>query len=357
MTWSTQELAHLSSQKIAVVIPCYKVEKHILRLLKEIPSFISHIYCIDDACPNQSGKLIEDKCHDRRVRVIFHTTNQGVGAAVMTGYRAAYRDGCQIAVKIDGDGQMDPRLIPRFVVPILNKECDYTKGNRFFRLEDVKQMPTLRLFGNAILSFFSKLSTGYWNIFDPTNGYTAIHLSLLELLPLEKVQKRYFFESDILFRLNTCRCVVKDISMAAIYGNEKSNLKVNRIIFPFLLYHGRNFFKRLFYNYYLRDFHIASLEFVIGPILFLSGILYAGYHWYDSIVSGVPATAGVVMIGGLQIILGVQFILSALNFDMMNIPKDPIHPTLISNLRETTEGPDSNAKMETSQHDAKGEMR
>ena len=330
----------LSSDKIAVVIPCYKVERHILALLERMPPLVDHIYCIDDACPNGSGKLIEEQCRDPRVRVIFHDKNQGVGGAVMSGYRAAYKDACAIAVKVDGDGQMDPALIPRFVAPILKGQCDYAKGNRFYSIDHARQMPIVRLLGNALLSFFAKLSTGYWNLFDPTNGYTAIHLSLLELLPLDKIARRYFFESDMLFRLNANRCVVRDITMRAHYGDERSGLKIFRVIPSFLAGHGKNLVKRLFYNYYLRDFQVASIEFVVGPILLLIGVVYAAYHWRLALSTGVPATAGTVMIGGLQIILGVQFILSALHFDISNIPTDPIYPSLQNDLCEQQEDED-----------------
>lgn len=311
--------------KIAVIIPCYNVDEHIINLLNIIPKNIYRIYCIDDCCPNSSGKLIKKKIKDKRVTVLFHKSNEGVGKAVKTGYLAAYKDGCEIAVKIDGDGQMDPSLIPLFTNPILEGRSDYTKGNRFFSLDTLSDMPKYRLFGNAILSFITKLSSGYWNIFDPTNGYTAIHLSLIDVIDIEKVSNRFFFESDLLFRLNINRCVVCDIPMKAIYNNEKSNMKILRIIFPFLYGNIKNFFKRIFYNYYLRDFHFASIEFFLGPILFLVGVLMTIYFWYLSYETGNNSSAGLVMICALPIIIGVQLSLSALSFDIQNIPKTPIH--------------------------------
>lgn len=317
-----------NSEVIAVIIPCYKVEQHILPLLTKIPPFVERIYCIDDACPNGSGNLIKSECRDPRVTVLFHEKNLGVGGAVKTGYQAAFKDNCTIAVKIDGDGQMNPALIPRFVTPIINGKSDYTKGNRFYTLNDSKGMPIARLLGNAMLSFLAKFSTGYWNLFDPTNGYTAIHLSLLKVIHLDKISDRYFFESDLLFRLNINRCVVKDISIRAHYDTERSNLKIRKIFFPFISGHLKNSFKRLFYNYFLRDFQVASIEFILGPLLLLFGVVYAWYHWNLALSSGIAATPGVVMIGALQIIIGIQFILSALNFDLRNIPDSPLHPAL-----------------------------
>jgi len=158
--------------------------------------------------PDASGKFVKEHCHDLRVHVIYHESNLGVGGAVMTGYRAALKDGADIIVKIDGDGQMDASLISNFIEPILAGEADYTKGNRFFNLEEIRSMPGLRLFGNAVLSFMTKLSSGYWDLFDPTNGYTAIHVDVARHLPFNKISSRYFFETDMLFRLNTLRSVV-----------------------------------------------------------------------------------------------------------------------------------------------------
>ena len=231
---------------IAVVIPAFRVADHIISVVESIPRFVDRIYLIDDACPNQSGKIVEQTCTDSRIRVLYHLENQGVGGATMTGYLAAIEDGMEVIVKIDGDGQMDASLIAEFVMPILSGEADYTKGNRFFNLEELRAMPGIRLFGNAALSFLSKFSTGYWNLFDPTNGYTAIHADVAKLLPFEKISRRYFFESDMLFRLNTIRAVAVDIPMSAIYGDEISNLKVSRVMGEFFVKHVRNFFKRIF---------------------------------------------------------------------------------------------------------------
>lgn len=205
----------IKTLKIAVVIPSYKVSTHILSVLDKIPELVGQVYVIDDACPEGSGKLVEAKTRDKRVKVIYHMHNCGVGGAVMTGYKAAIKGGNDIIVKIDGDGQMDPILIPNFIEPIQTGEADYTKGNRFYNLEKIKEMPPVRLFGNAVLSFLAKLSTGYWDLFDPTNGYTAIHSDVVSQFPFDKISNRYFFETDMLFRLNTFRAVVIDIPMDA----------------------------------------------------------------------------------------------------------------------------------------------
>ncbi|MBP8926862.1 MAG: glycosyltransferase family 2 protein, partial [Pseudomonadales bacterium] len=237
--------------QVAVVIPSYRVRERIVDVVGGIGPEVHRIYVIDDACPEQSGKHVREQVVDPRVSVLFNEENLGVGGAVMTGYRAALAEGADIIVKIDGDGQMAASLIPDFIAPIQAAEADYTKGNRFFNPDDLMAMPLPRLAGNAALSFLTKLSSGYWNIFDPTNGFTAIHADVLRQLPLGKIEQRYFFESDMLFRLNTVRAVVVDIPMRAVYGSESSNLRIGRVLIEFTLLNARNTLKRLLYNYFL----------------------------------------------------------------------------------------------------------
>jgi dolichol-phosphate mannosyltransferase len=316
---------NLMPTKIAVVIPCYRVTRHILAVIANIGAEVSHIYVVDDKCPDNSGDFVRTNCQDLRVVIVNHVENQGVGGAVMTGYAAAIADGATIVVKIDGDGQMDASLIPNFVAPILAGEADYTKGNRFFDLEKIREMPAIRLFGNAILSFMTKVSSGYWDIFDPTNGYTAIHVDVARHLPLNKISRRYFFESDMLFRLNTLHAVVVDVSIDAVYGDEISNLKISKIVTEFLGKHARNFFKRLFYNYYLRNMSLASIELPLGIGLVLMGGAYGLWHWLASASADVTTPAGTVMLAALPILMGVQLILAFLAYDIASVPRRPIH--------------------------------
>ncbi len=315
--------------KVAVVIPCYRVREHVLDVIAQIPVWVKLIICVDDACPEGTGNHIEEHTRDPRVVVIFHDENKGVGGATKTGYLQARARGAVIAVKLDGDGQMNPALMANFVAPVIEGAADYTKGNRFFSPDDARGMPTIRLFGNAILSFIAKLSTGYWNIFDPTNGYTALHLGLLDIIRLDKVSNRYFFESDLLFRLNIARMVVMDIPMKAVYESEVSGLRVGHVLLSFLGGNLKNFCKRIFYNYFLRDFQVASVEFLLGPCMLVVGALFGGYNWWLSLSTGVPATAGTAIIAALMVVLGTQFTLSALSFDARNVPTEPMHLWLV----------------------------
>ena len=339
------EAASQATPSIAVVIPSYKVRSHVLDVLARIGPEVRSVYVVDDACPDASGDVVEARCKDPRVHVIRNPVNLGVGGAVLNGYRRALRDGADIIVKIDGDGQMDPGLIMDFVAPIMAGEADYTKGNRFFDLEALSAMPRIRLVGNATLSLLTKLSGGYWDLFDPTNGFTAIHANVARLLPFEKISNRYFFETDMLFRLNTLRAVVVDVPMQAKYGDEVSSLSISRIVGEFLFKHIRNFAKRIFYNYYLRDLSLASIELPLGLLLLTAGTAFGAYHWAVSIRAGVPSSAGTVMLAALPIIMGVQFLLAFIGYDIASVPKRPIHGRSMARsaasheVKEPDEGP------------------
>lgn len=314
-----------ATETIAVVIPSYKVTRHVLGVIAGIGPEVSRIYVVDDKCPDGSGKLVREQCADPRVTVLEHEVNQGVGGAVITGYRAALADGARVIVKVDGDGQMNPALIPDFVAPLLAGEADYAKGNRFFDLEQIRAMPPVRLFGNAVLSLLNKVSSGYWDLFDPTNGYTAIHADAARHLPFDKLSRRYFFESDMLFRLNTLGAVVVDVPMDAQYGDEVSNLKVSRVATEFAAKHVRNFTKRLFYNYYLRSMSLASIELPLGLALLAFGSVYGVLHWLSSARHDAVTPAGTVMLAALPVIMGVQLILAFLAYDIASVPRRPLH--------------------------------
>jgi glycosyltransferase involved in cell wall biosynthesis len=323
------------------------VRHKILSVIERIGPEVALIYVVDDCCPEQSGAFVEQSCTDSRVRVVYHEKNQGVGGALVTGYRRAMADGADVAVKIDGDGQMDPDLLWQFVLPILEGEADYTKGNRFYNPEDVRRMPPIRLLGNIGLSFMTKLSSGYWSIFDPTNGYTAIHTAVLAHMQLDKVSRRYFFESDMLFRLNTIGCKVVDVPMIAVYEDEKSSLSIKHILFEFLAKHAKNTIKRIFYSYFLRGFSVASLELVLGLPLVAFGVTLGMSAWASSHAAGLATTSGTVMLASLPIILGMQFLLAFLSYDISSQPQNALHRRLKSQSRVPRSKPDLPAALPT----------
>lgn len=321
-------IERIAAMNVAIVIPSYRVTRHILDVISTIPAWVWRIYVVDDCCPDGSGELVKSNCQDSRVFVLFNRVNVGVGGSVMAGYVRAAADGAGVIVKMDGDGQMDPNLLPRFVAPIAAGEADYTKGNRFYDLRQISQMPRIRIFGNAALSFMTKISSGYWDLFDPTNGYTAIHANLIAALPIDKISRRYFFETDILFRLNTLRAVVVDVPMDAKYGDEESGLKIGSILVDFLAKHSRNTFKRIFYSYFLRDMSLATIELIGGVALLASGFFAGIWFWFEASSMGLSTSPGRVMLAALPVMLGLQLVLGFIAFDIASVPRRAVHRLL-----------------------------
>jgi dolichol-phosphate mannosyltransferase len=317
--------AHDPLHEVAVVIPCYRSAGSIGAVVAAIPAGIGAIVCVNDASDDGLAEVLQTLAERHsRLTIVTHERNRGVGAATVSGYRRAFALGARIVVKIDSDGQMNPAFIPDFVAPILAGEADYVKGNRFFDIERVRQMPGVRLIGNAGLTFFSRASSGYWNLSDPTNGFTAIHAGVAQLLPLHKLHERFFFESDLLFRLNSVSAMVVEQPLEARYGDEVSNLSVGRALLTFPFLHLRNFTKRLFYNYFLRNFDVASLNLSAGLVLSGFGALFGAQAWLDSLRTGTPATAGTVMLGATPLLLGFQLLLAFFQNDIARTPREPI---------------------------------
>ena len=315
------------SPVIAVVIPAYRAEKYIQKILSAIPSFVSHIIVVNDCSPDCTAELVQAS-DDARICLVSHEKNQGVGKSVLTGYAKAMELGASIVVKMDSDDQMDPAYIIPLIAPILMGQADYTKGNRFLHANELKAMPLLRRIGNAGLSFLTKAASGYWNLFDPTNGFTATHSSIIALLDHNKIHPRYFFESSVLIELGMHRAVVRDVYIPARYGDELSYLSVWRTLIEFPPRLLSAFLRRFFVQYFIRDFGIVSVLFLTGMMLALFGLIFGGYHWYQSSLSGMPAPTGTVMVATLPLILGSQLLIQALVADIQSVPQEPIHNQL-----------------------------
>lgn len=312
---------------IAVVIPAYRAAASIAAVLAGIPSFVRHIVVVSDGSPDDTSGAVRS-ASDPRVALVEHEINQGVGGAVMTGYQRARMLGAEIIVKMDADGQMDPDYLLPLITPIVVGEADYTKGNRFLHERELRAMPGRRRFGNAGLSFVTKLVSGYWGIFDPTNGYTAIHASLVPLLGAAPIAKRFFFESSMLLNLSLLRAVVRDVYIPARYPSAGSHLSESRaaLQFPWRLFRG--FLRRVRLQYFVRDFTAASLYLVFGILLGLFGTVWGVWHWAISAQTGTVASTGTVMIAVLPIIVGVQLLLQAFTLDIQNAPTQPIHASV-----------------------------
>ncbi|HEX9017614.1 MAG TPA: glycosyltransferase, partial [Anaerolineaceae bacterium] len=254
--------------------------------------------------------------------------NLGVGGAVMAGLRKAQELGGRVAVKIDGDGQMHTAYLWEMVEPILNGRADYTKGNRFFHMREISSMPWKRRWGNLGLSFLTKLASGYWNIFDPTNGFVAIDLHTFRDLDPRHIHYRYYFETSMLVELNMARAVVQDVPMPARYQGEVSSLSIKHSLFEFAYHLLRSFMRRVWLQYFVLDFSLGSLFLVSGLLLGLFGTAWGLYFWDKSIRTGVAASTGTVMIAVLPVILGFQLLLQALAYDIQNVPRAVIPRSL-----------------------------
>jgi dolichol-phosphate mannosyltransferase len=307
---------------ISVVIPCYNVANHIEKVICKIPEEISYIIVVNDCSTDETGQILS--CvggKNKRVVYVEHRVNQGVGGAMISGFQKAMELNSDIAIKMDGDGQMDQSNIQKLIKPIRDGIADFSKGNRFRDFKALKRMPAFRRFGNLGLSFLIKAASGYWNVFDPTNGFIAISKDTLSAINFNKIHKRYFFESSLLIELYYTDAVVVEIPMKAQYADERSNLSISRTLFEFppkLLY---AFIRRVLLKYFLFDFNIASLYILFGLPVFLFGAIYGIVNYIKYASHNAPAPTGTVVIPTLLIILGFQLLLSAANYDVGNYPR------------------------------------
>jgi hypothetical protein len=276
---------------------------------------VHRIYVVDDACPEKSGDFVLSQAQDFRIKVLKNAVNLGVGGATLQGFKAAIHDGASILIKIDSDGQMDCRYIPKFIELLEQSNVDFVKGNRFYFLRGLRSMPWIRLLGNAALSFMTKLSTGYWSIMDPTNGFIGIKSKRLRLLDIDKIEPRYFFETDLLFHLSMSKTPIIELYMPPLYGDEKSNLSIVRSLFEFGLKHMERCIKRIVYQYFIREMNPGSLALIASLLFGLTGGVFGLVQWHHSYSTGVPVSTGTVMFAALPIILGVQFLVYFLQYD------------------------------------------
>ncbi len=316
--------------KIAVVIPAYRTEKEIQTVLGGVPGFIRHIIVVDDASPDSSADLVAAAAkRDKRITLIRHAKNQGVGGAMATGFRKALELKSDIVIKVDGDGQMDPGYIPALIAPLIAGEADYAKGNRFRNFPALQKMPFIRRLGNLGLSFLTKAATGYWNIFDPTNGYFAIRAEILAQLPMDKLDKGYFFETSMLSRLYLLGACVQDVTMPARYGGETSNLSIRRVLFEFPFKLTRTLLRRVVLKYFIFDFSMTSIYLLTGIPLLLFGLIFGITKWIHYARLGIPAPTGTVILPTLSVILAIQILLSAVEIDLNAAPRKALSKPLV----------------------------
>ena len=320
---------------IAVVIPCYNVKAHIIEVVNTLPNYVKHIILVNDASVDDTPQLLEKlkqeyNSSQQQVHVIHLPVNQGVGGAVIAGFEKALALDAHIIVKMDGDGQMDPDNMCLLIEPLVNGKADYTKGNRLLNALTLANMPLVRRLGNAVLSFLTKISSGYWNMIDPVNGYLAIRREVLELLPFEMIHKRFFFESSMLIALRIIRAVVVDVPMDARYGIEKSNIRLIRVMVEFPYELTKGFIRRVWLTKILHSLTIEAILGICGLGLISLSLIYGFIKGWQAITSPyISLTSGVLLAVALPMFLGFQMLMNALLLDIQSVPRTPLCEKLI----------------------------
>ena len=307
-------------QRVAAVVPALNEAAHIAEVLGRMPAYLDWIIVVDDHSSDDTAAIAQ-RFGDGRVQVIRHGTQQGVGAATVSGMRRALELGADLIVKVDGDGQMDPSKMGALLDALIHEGYDYAKANRFLHTAELREMPRARLLGNFALTFLTKLASGYWHVFDPQNGYVAARAATLHALDLGRLARGFFFENDMLIHLNVLGLRVKDVAMPAHYGDEDSALRVDRVLITFPFYLARGFCRRLWEKYVLRDFSPIAVFWLLGLPLMLFGGVFGGATWAHSLWSGRAATTGTVMLSVLPFLLGFQLVLQAIILEIRESPR------------------------------------
>ncbi|MBL7073624.1 glycosyltransferase [candidate division KSB1 bacterium] len=308
-------------KKISLVIPAYKEENLIKPTLEVVPDIIDKVYVVDDCSPDNQNEVILDCARkDTRIKLLKNEVNQGPGGAVITGYMQSSVEGYDIAVVVGGDNQMPLDQVSNFLEPLVNGEADYTKGNRFLESEveyTLKKMPKKRLLGNIIITALTKISSGYYKLMDVVDGYTAITKKAIDMVNWDKAWRKYGYPMDFLIRLNAYGLKVKDVPRRAIYleGERQSQIKGLRYalrVSPMLL---KGFLWRLVTKYIYRDFHPLVFFYFIGMIFLPLGFLFGLFLIYQQI-AGIGVSGPRAILCALMLIMGLQFFLFAMLFDM-----------------------------------------
>ena len=299
------------------IIPAFKAVDSISVVVNKLSKVVDHVLIVDDACPEGTGKKIAYENHQpEQVSVLFRRENGGVGAAMKTGFDWALQRDFHFIVKVDADDQMDVARVPQMISLIATGQADAVKGNRFDSVGDLEGMPVIRILGNAGLSLIAKFSSGLWTINDPTNGFFAISRLALEAVQHQKLNDGFFFESDMLFRLGLSNCNVQELPMSAIYGRERSNLVISRVLFTFPFLHSKNMLKRLAYKYFIQEWSLGTLNLIGAALMFVFALLLG----IDSLAmirsTGERITAGQAVGVSLSAILGFQLLLGFLSYDV-----------------------------------------
>ena len=314
--------------KIAIVIPCYRVRDKIVDVVDSVLAVADFVIAVDDCCPEKSGEFLQKVHAEPKLKVVFHERNQGVGGAMITGFKTALDLGADIVVKMDGDGQMEAKQMPRLIAPLVARKADFAKGNRFYDLRALRAMPFVRRFGNFGLTLLSKAASGFWHLSDPTNGYFAVRANALRLLNFHLLAPRYFFEISLLIQLNVVRAIAIDVPIPAKYADENSSLSPMRALITFPSKLAGGLLHRIWWRYFIYDINIVTVFLMTGGILFFGGGAFGLWRWSHNWMYGQEQSAGTVAFAMLPMILGFQMLLQAVVLDMMDKPDAPISDVL-----------------------------
>jgi glycosyltransferase involved in cell wall biosynthesis len=305
------------NRRIGVIIPAHNEENMIRRVLVGLPDWIDAIFVVNDASTDRTSEVVRHlQEHDRRIVLIEHKTNQGCGAALVSGYRRALASECDVAVRMDGDGQMNPAELPSLLDPVVAGRTDYAKGNRLFTGEAYKRIPKVRYYGNAFLSLLTKIASGYWHVADFQSGYTAANRRILKTIEWDKMYKRYGQPNDLLVRLNVYGFRVSDIPVEPVYNiGETSGLKIHRVIFPISWLLMKLFLWRMKEKYIVRDFHPLIFFYALGGFFGMFTVLFAIRVFYHKFAVGFfPPTTSLAMF--FAFMSASLFTMFAMWFDM-----------------------------------------
>jgi glycosyltransferase involved in cell wall biosynthesis len=312
-----------ASHRIAVIVPCYRVAAFVERVVAGLPPFVDDVVIVDDGSPDALTDVVRpliERTETPACHLVTHEINQGLAGAMRSGFEKALALGADIIVKMDGDGQMDPHQLSRLLDPVVSGEADYAKGNRFHHRRYLQGMPLARKLGNLALSFLSKAASGYWHVFDPTNGYLALRREVVEAIELDRLGPRYFFETSLLVEGYLAGAKIVDVPMPAVYRDEPSSLSLRRTLLEFPRHLVRAAVRRVLVRYFLRDFTAVSVFLVLGVPLVVFGLGFGLLHWYRNYGSGIPTPTGTIVVALLPLLVGFQLLLQALVMDVANAP-------------------------------------
>jgi glycosyltransferase involved in cell wall biosynthesis len=301
-----------------VVVPAHNESLLIGKTITTMPEFVDHVIVIDDLSTDDTAAEAV-AVGDPRLTLIRHTVNTGVGGAILDGHRKALELGADVSVVMAGDAQIDPAYLPALLDPIAEEGVEFTKANRFFSRSSFAGMPKYRFLGSVVLSFMTKMASGYWHLFDPQNGYTATSRSALERIDLDRIALGYQFENDMLIHLNIADVWARDIPVPAVYGEEVSGMRMSKVVPAITRLLFRGFWRRVMLKYVLYSFSPVALFLFAGLFLFLFGSAFGVWVFWEAMNDQVPSAA-TVMAAAAPLLTGAHFLVNAMMLDIQESP-------------------------------------